>query len=259
MARRAWGIGAGILVAGVVVLLVDLVWDAPDSLPGAGLYLSLLLVCGAAGLAVVEIWRPGTVDDGPRTARVTAPELGDYLPRAVRAGAAAYTGLGLVAVAATLLLTRSPWFDTATILWSPVPVLAVAIPGLILLTRLAVLRVLDVAQPARDEHELYWQDAVRAQTLSSLVAPTPLVGVLALVVCGTVLDDAASAAAVAQGAVGPGWSLAILLSGYALPFVLVVLGLLVTIGPWSTTTAQHVRDRLWGGRPPAATQEQAGV
>lgn len=123
VARRAMGMGTGILVAGLLVLVVDRLWEAPESMTGLGLILSLMFVYGAAGSAVVEIWRPGSPAEGPRTARATS----------------------------------------------------IAIPVLVGLSWLAVRRVLHTAQPARDESELYWQDPVRAQTVSSLAAPTPLV------------------------------------------------------------------------------------
>ena len=255
VAQRATGMGTGILVAGLIVLVVDRLWRAPQSMTGLGLILALMFVFGAAGIAVVEIWRPGTPAEGPRTARARTPRAGDYLPSLLSLGAAAYTGIGLVAVLGTLLLARSQWFDTVTVLWSPVAVIAVAIPVLIVLTWLAVRRVLDAPQPARDESELYWQDALRAQTLSSLLTPTPLVAIVGLVVCGSVLDAAASLAATARGTVGPGWSLAVLVAGYGVPFVLVTFGLVVMAGPWGTPPARHFRDRLWGGRVPRPASE----
>lgn len=257
VARRAWGGGGGIVFAGLVVLLADRVWDGSGEM-GGGLILSVLVVFGAAGLAVVEIWRPGELTDGSRTARARAPGLDDYLSPRVRLVSGGITGAGLLTLAATLLLTRSEWFDTATILRSPVPVLAAAIPVLLLLTWLAVRRVLDAPQPARDESELYWQDAVRAQTISSMVLPAPLVSLLALIMCGSVLDDAASATAVASGQVGPAWTLAFLVIGYALPFVLVIVGLVVVSGPWWTTETRHFRERLWDGRAPRPVSGRAG-
>lgn len=158
----------------------------------------------------------------------------------------------------TILLSRSEWFDAATIMASPVPVLTAAIPVLAVLFGLAIRRVLDAPQPARDSAELYWQDAVRAQTLSSLVAPTPLVSLFALVMLGSVLDDAASAAAVAAGSVGPGWTAVLLVGGYLLPVVVVLLLLAVLTNLWGTSGMRHFRDRLWGGRPPGVAAGQVG-
>ena len=211
----------------------------------------VIIGSGAAGLTLADILWPGTPTEGPRTARATAPTIRDYLPPQLLLTGRIFVGLGLLALLVTLLLTRSEWFDAGTIWRSPVPLLAAAIPVLLLLSQLAIRRVLDAPQPARDETELYWQDAVRAQTLSSLAVATPFVGLFALVVCGSVLDDAASTAAVSVGQVGPAWSLWLLVAGYLLPFVLVLSTVFVTAaqrGNWSEM--HHFRERLWDGQPP---------
>ncbi|GGK68032.1 hypothetical protein [Ornithinimicrobium pekingense] len=250
VARRARGMGAGIVLAGAGALVAALAWDGAEEARGGLLFLSLVFVGGAAGLATVDVLRPGAVPDGPRSARATVPTLADYVPRPLRILSWVFVGAGGVALATTLVLARSAWFDTTTLLSSPVPLLAVALPLLVVLCGLAVRRVLDAPQPARDEVELFWQDAVRAQTLNSLVATAPLVSLLALTVCGAVLDDAASAAALARGEVGPGWSLVLLVASYALPFVLVLVALALTVatGRRHSGGMHHFRDRLWGGR-----------
>lgn len=244
--RRARGMGAGIVVAGLAVLVVALGW--PDARGSGYLLVSLMVTFGAAGLAAVEILRPGGVTAGPRWARSTAPTLSDYVPPLVRVLGRVLTGVGMVVLLLALALGRTRWFDADTVWRSPVPVLVVALPVLVLLSELAVRRVLDAPQPARDEAELYWQDAVRANTLSSLTVPPALVGLLALVVSGAVLDDAASAVAVATGQVGPTWTTWLLVTGYVLPF-LVLVGALAATTLWGGTEMQRFRDRLWGGRP----------
>lgn len=256
--RHAWAVGAGILVAGVAALLLGRVWEGAEDAAGGFFVLSVMFVAGAGGHALADIRWPGATSDGPRTARATSPALADYLPPQLLVAARVFVGTGLLAVVVTLLLTRSQWFDAATVWRSPVPLLAGAIPVLLLLSWLAIRRVLDAPQPARDETELYWQDAVRAQTLSSLVVATPFVGLFALVVCGSVLDDAASTAAVAAGQVGPQWSLWLLVIGYLLPFVLVLGAAALTaaqVGRWSEM--QHFRERLWAGQPPRPQAHQA--
>ncbi|WP_109471887.1 hypothetical protein [Ornithinimicrobium cavernae] len=255
--RRARAMGAGILLAGVAALLLSGLWDGADQASGGFFVLSIMFVAGAAGLALADIWWPGTTTDGPRTARATSPTAEDYLPPQSRRAAHLFAWSGLVALTTTLLLSRSEWFDAATVLHSPVPLLAVAIPVLLLLSWLATRRVLAAPQPARDEAELYWQDAVRAQTLTSLSVAAPFVGLFALVICGSVLDDAASTAAVAAGQVGPAWSLWLLIAGYVLPFAL-VLGVAAVAttrnGQWNEM--RHYRERLWGGQPPRAEVER---
>lgn len=249
LTRRAQGAGAGILVAGLLALVLRQVWDGADKASGGFFMLSVLFVMGAVGLVVADIWWPGDVPEGARTARMTSPELADYLPSTARLLGRVLVVLGLLALVGTLLLGRTRWFDAATILGSPVPWLAVAVPVLAGLTWLATRRLLDVPQPARDEQELYWQDLVRARTLGSLHTLAPLVSMFGVIVCGSVLDDAASAAAIGSGELGPGWSLWVLIAGYLLP-VLVVVGAAAVILN-GRSEADQVRSRLWSGRPRA--------
>ncbi|AXH95734.1 hypothetical protein [Ornithinimicrobium avium] len=256
---RSRGAGMGILLAGLVALVLARTWEGADQAAGGFFVLSVMFVVGAAGAALADLARPGVLAEGPRTARATTPTLEDYLPPYLRTLGRGFVGLGMVALVGALLLGGTEWFDAGTVLLSPVPVLAVGIPVVVLLSWLATRRVLDSPQPARDEVELYWQDAVRADTLSSLSMAAPILSLLALAATGNVLDDAASTAAVVSGQIGPGWSLAVLVAGYLLPVVLVGVALLVAAGPGRRTEAQHVRDRLWGGRAPTGDPHGAGA
>lgn len=248
MARRAWGVGGGVALAGLLLLGWALLGPGRgEDSTGSYLVLSAMFVFGAGGLAVVEILRPGPPVDGPRTARASAPGLADYLPALVRVLVPLFIALGMVVLLTALALSWSPWFDADTIRRSPLPLLAAAIPVLSLLSVLAVRAVLAAPQPARNEVDLFWQDLVRASTLSSVVFPPALVAVFALVVCGSVLDDAASVAAQAQGQVGPGWSLWLLVAGYVVPLLLAFGALAATLR-WGGNEMQHTRSRLWGGR-----------
>lgn len=258
LVRRSWATGLGFVLAGLVTLVAHLVGVDTEALGGWGLF-SLAVVLAVALLAVVEIWWPGTPVAGPRTARPTAPRAGDYVPPVVSRGFWVLTGLGLVAVAGSLLMGRSRWFDSATLWNSALPLLLVTLPVLLLLTVLAVRRVLDAPQPARDETELYWQDALRSSAVSSLLVPPALVGLLALLVAGAALDDAASVAAVATGEVGPAWTLGLLVIGYAAPFVILIAFLLLTTGVGGRREVGHMRDRLWGGRIPRAQGADTGA
>lgn len=257
VAVRAQGGGMGIIVAGLCALLLSRTWAGAEEASGALFVLALMFVAGAAGAVLAELLRPGDAAPGPRTARATSPTVEDYLPPRQRTMARVFVACGVLATVGTLLATATEWFDAGAVLRSPVPVLAVGIPVLALLSWLAARRVLDAPQPARDEAELYWQDAFRAETLSSLSLAAPLVSLLALVVGGSVLDDAASAAAVAAGQTGPAWSLALLIGGYLAPFVLVGVAVLVTSAGGSRTEMEHFRARLWGGRTPAGVTGEA--
>lgn len=258
LTRRAIAMGAAILLAGLGILLLRAVWPAGEEQVSGFAILSVLFVFGAAGLVLADLRWPGTTSEGTRTARATSPTVQDYLPPRLLVAGRVFVGVGLLALVVTLALSVSQWFDAAAIWRSPVPLLAGAIPVLLLLSSLATRRILDTPEPARDEAELYWQDAVRAQTLSSLSVTTPFVALFAVVVCGSVLDEAASTAAMAAGQVAPEWTLGLLVLGYLLPVVLVVGTALATVaqrGTWSEM--RHFQDRLWDGQPPHAGAEEA--
>ena len=245
--RRAQGAGFGVLVGGVVLLVVVLLWPEGREQPTGGyVVFSVLAVCSGAGLALVEILRPGDVAEGPRWARSIAPTLDDYVPPWARVLQRVLVGVGLGALGGTLLLTQSRWFDAPAIWRSPAVFLLAAVPLLVLLSRLASRRVLDAPQPARDAQELYWQDAWRANTLSTLTAIPALVSMAALLVSGAALDEAASTAAVASGQLGPAWTQWLLIGGYVLPMLLLfVAGCVALAASAGGVEAVHFRRRLW--------------
>lgn len=251
VANHSRGAGAAILLAGLVSLVLSQTWDGADQVSGGFFVLSLMFLAGAAGAAAAEVLRPGLLTDGPRAARARTPTIEDYLPAYLRTLGRIVVGSGMLVLIGALLLAGTRWFDAGTLLRSVVPVLAVGIPVVVLLSRLASRRVLEAPQPARDESELYWQDALRAETLSALSLAAPLLSLLALAATGSVLDDAASAAAVAAGRTGPGWSLAVLVAGYLLPVLMIGVAAGVATGRGRRTEVQHTRDRLWGGHVPA--------
>lgn len=249
LTRRTLCVGAALVLGGVVLLVVDLLWPGEPPLDDGGwLVISLLVVLGAAGTVVAELWRPGLPADGPRTARTGTPGFGDYVPRQAALLTGGLVVVGLIGLLGTLLLGGSRWF-AAEVLWrSPVPVLAGALVVLTLLSWWAVRRVLDAPQPAVDETELYWQDALRAHTLTGLLTPLALVALLGIGICGVALDAAASQAAAEAGQVGPAWSLALLVAGYVVP-VAVVVTVLATSPWWVRPRAgDRFRTRLWQGR-----------
>lgn len=247
--RRMRAGGVGIILTGLVIIGLSLAGVERGTLDGWVLF-SLMVVLGTMCLAAVEIWWPSAPVDGPRAARMTSPGLGDYLPPLVRRGYAVLVAVGFALTAGALLLGLSGWFDQGTLWRSPLPLVLVALPVLTGLTWVAVRRILDAPQPARDETELYWQDVIRSSTLASLLVPTAVVALLGVLAVGLALDYAASVAAAEIG-VGPSWTAALLVAGYVLPIALVAVLLVLTAGRFGGTEVAHMRDRLWGGQVPA--------
>ncbi|QFG68092.1 hypothetical protein [Ornithinimicrobium pratense] len=249
LTRRTRGVGVGILLGGLALLLLALLWPGEPPLDGGGwLVVSLVVVLGAGGTVVAELRHPGVPGEGPRAARARTPGFSDYVPRQAAGLTGGLVMGGVLALLGTLLLGGSQWFS-AEVLWrSPVPVLVVALVVLTLLSWWAAHRVLDAPQPAADVTELYWQDALRANTLTGLLMPLVIVALLGLSVCGAALDEAATRVATEAGQVGPAWSMALLVAGYVLPFVIVVT--LLGTSPWwaRPQAGEHFRSRLWQGR-----------
>ncbi|MGO0578169.1 hypothetical protein [Ornithinimicrobium panacihumi] len=254
--RRALAGGVGVVVAGVILVVLSLAGVDLAMFEGWFSF-ALLLTVASACLAVVEILRPGAPTDGPRFARLSSPVVGDYLSPKVLLGVAGVVALAVVVTAASLLLGRTPWFDAQVLRSSPLPLLAVALPVLAGLGWWAVQRLLDAPQPARDETELYWQDAVRSSTITTLAVPPAVIAVLGLLASGDVLDEAASVATARSGSVGPDWTVALLVMGYAAPFVLLLALILLSTRWFGGSSIAHMRDRLWGGRVPGASGAEA--
>ena len=250
--RQSLMTGAAILVAGLVVLALDRLWEVA----GAN-FILVTFLAGAAGHALADILWPNTAGPGPRTARATATTAAHYVPTSFRVTAWATLGTGLVAVVGTLLLARTEFFDRNTILSSSVPAYAVGLVLVVLLVQWATHRVLRAPQPARDQVELYWQDALRAQTLSRLGTIPPVLGTLACLSSSNALWSAAWATSPPGGPPPPTWALWSCIGLAALPFAVVLAGAVVTAArrdAWNEF--QHVRRALWDGvAPDPRTQE----
>lgn len=249
VARRTRAVAAGVIVTGIVLLALTLAaGSAAAALDSPWIPLALAFTFIAVALAAVELWWPATLhDSSARTARTSVPALKDYLPRYIVVVTWALTGLAWVILIGTLVLGQTRWFDASIVGEGPVPALGLAVTVLALLTLFAVQQVLRAPQPARDDTELYWQDAVRASTLARLHAGLALVSVLVLGVVAETLDAAASAIATASGQVGPDWTGAVLIASYFLaPLVLIAfLAFLLNRNRRSDNT--HFRRRLWAG------------
>lgn len=247
--RRALAVGVGLLLAGVVIIVLSLTGVLGEEHGGPLFVVTLMILIPALALAAVEIWWPVQIGRGPRAARMATPGLADYLPPVQRVSWVLAV-LGAAGVLGGLALAGSEWFDAGTLWRSPLPVLAVAIAVMAVLSTVGIRRVLDAPQPARHEHELYWQDVIRSSTLSGLHMLPGFVGLVSLVVVGAVLDDAASVLTEETGVVGPAWTGVLLVIGYTAPVVVLIIALVATTGLLGEREVAHMRRRLWGGRRP---------
>ena len=247
--RQTLAMGLGVVAAGAVLLVAALFWQPDvDALGGPFHLLALPLAFSAVALAAVEIWWPSAGrGSGIRTARTSVPVLQDYLPRYVVVLTWSLGFLSWLTLAGVLLLGETKWFDERVILDGPVPVLGLALTILSVLTVFAVRQVLNAPQPARDERELYWQDAMRASTLFTLHSALAMVAILALVVVAETLDAAASAVSLASGQVGPAWTGIVLVLAYILLPVMVLVSVGIVISAVSDGQRGHFRRRLWTG------------
>lgn len=246
-ARRTRGVGLGIMAAGIAVLALVLLWgaDAVDA-DGPWAVVALTFTSGAVGLAAVEIWWPSTVENSSvRTARSSVPVLGDYLAPSVVVMTWSLTIFSGLVLAGALILGQTQWFDEAVILGGPVPIFGGGVTALAILTVLAVRRVLTAPQPASDQKELYWQDALRASTLSSLHTALTVVSILGLMLAADAMDAAASAVSLASGQVGPGWTGAILMVAYAFAPVYLLVSVGLALSGQGRRDARRFRTRLW--------------
>lgn len=248
MRQRDVGAGVGLVVGGVLLAAIHVIT------PGAGSVTVVLVVGFAAavgGVAVTEIWRPGAAVPGAvRTARVPVPRQTDYLPTRVVVATWVLAAAALGTAVLALLLGLSPWFASDVLTAGTVPVVAGSLVLLGVLTAWATRRVLRTPEPAHDEVELFVQDAVRASTLLTLHVPLALLALLSVPLLAVRVDDAASAIALAQGAVGPGWVGGLLIALYLLAPVAIVGVLVMTLPVWQDTGQSRFRNRLWSGRVP---------
>lgn len=177
--------------------------ESPDGGMWSGLMIIVLTALGGAvGLCVAEFRSAlALLGDHPRVARAPTPSRADYLSTVdLWCGPVAIgvSGLTLAAVVALILVDPENVLSDASIpsVWWPgfllwIVSLASAGVGRILSTRL-VRR----GQPAGNDMELAWSDALRSWTLRALVQ-TPALGALCSVV--VVLTSVSSAVARPSG------------------------------------------------------------
>ena len=233
----------GTLIA-LIVATASLI-ALPES-PDGGMWSGLMIIVltglgGAVGLCVAE-FRSALVSlgDRPRVARAPTPSRADYLSTVdLWCGPVAMgvSGVALAAVAALILVDPDSVRSDASIpsLWWPglllwIVSLASAGVGRILSTRLV-----GRGQPAGNDMELAWSDALRSWTLRALVQ-TPALGAFCSVV--VVLTSVSSAVARPSGT-GTAISL-------AFSIVSLVMGSVgVALLSMGSRRPPHYLSRLW--------------
>lgn len=167
------------LVAGIAVLLP---LPTPDAyVAGPFLLIALAGVGGVIGNAVAEGRAAlAPLDDRPRLARTPTPTRTDYLSVFDRWTAPVSLGASALAlVGLATLITANPdgaFGDAGLVeLWLPGAILWVLALASAAVGRVLTTRILQRGQPARDDVELAWSDALRSRTLS-VFAQTPATG-----------------------------------------------------------------------------------
>jgi len=251
---RTRGALVGTLIA-LIVATASLI-ALPES-PDGGMWSGLMIIVltglgGAVGLCVAE-FRSALVSlgDRPRVARAPTPSRADYLSTVdLWCGPVAMgiSGVALAAVAALILVDPDSVRSDASIpsLWWPgfllwIVSLASAGVGRILSTRLV-----GRGQPAGNDMELAWSDALRSWTLRALVQ-TPALGAFCSVV--VVLTSVSSAVARPSGT-GTAISL-------AFSIVSLVMGSVgVALLSMGSRRPPHYLSRLW---PDVAAELRRGT
>lgn len=187
---------------------------------------------------------------GPRIARSREVTLRDYVMPLELAGARVLIGIAAVAAVTVVVLLRGNPRET-TIVASVVTVTLLAIAALVVF-EVAGPAIIARPSPALDPTSLAWEDALRAETLRTLVtAPLTFGGVsLMLAVVG------------AFGVVPPGP--VSIVAGAVVPFLVLVTGIVIAVAAAAQLPQRHFLRVLWpetaaaASRPaPTATPESA--
>jgi hypothetical protein len=251
--RRAWGVGLG---GGVVVAAALTAGLLSPELRQSPVAAAAVLVAGFAGTGVgAAVAATGSVPrpaaDAVRVARTAPPRVADYVGPPELLGARLVVGLALVAVvvggvvAVTGLGGALP--PIALVDWVtgiPGVTALVAVVGLVV-TEVAMRRLVDRGQPAVSELDLAWDDALRSMALRDLVTAPVVLGFVGLTGTLTVLGDAAAGG-------GPG-SVGNVVVGVLGLGVVVLLTLAAGVVIWALATKPHLHwwRRLWEPRRPS--------
>lgn len=248
----------GVLVGTLIALLVATasLIALPES-PDGGIWSGLMLIVltglgGAVGLCVAE-FRSAFVSlgDRPRVARAPTPRRADYLSTVdLWCGPVAMgvSGVALAAVAALILVDPDDALSDASIpsLWWPGFVLWIISLASAGVGRILSTHLLGRGQPAGNDMELAWSDALRSWTLRALVQ-TPALGALCSVV--VVLTSVSSAVSSQSGT---GTALSVAFS--VVPLVMGSVG--VALLSMGSRRPPHYLSRLW---PDVAAELRRGA
>lgn len=251
---RTRGALVGTLIA-LIVATASLI-ALPES-PDGGMWSGLMIIVltglgGAVGLCVAE-FRSALVSlgDRPRVARAPTPSRADYLSTVdLWCGPVAMgvSGVALAAVAALILVDPDSVRSDASIpsLWWPGFVLWIVSLASAGVGRILSTRLVGRGQPAGNDMELAWSDALRSWTLRALVQ-TPALGAFCSVV--VVLTSVSSAVARPSGT-GTAISL-------AFSIVSLVMGSVgVALLSMGSRRPPHYLSRLW---PDVAAELRRGT
>ncbi|WP_199425253.1 hypothetical protein [Actinotalea solisilvae] len=253
LARRRGAGAVGGLVLGVAAAVAAPAPDADAGFASSGLLLVVLgwlagYAVGSAVIAWYESSRP--VRPGPRLARVTVPEHGDYVARVERWGAWVTAGVsaavagGLAAVEGLGLVELGPLPGALVAAAVVVPVL------LVVVDELAARWLLGRRQAAATPLDLAWDDALRSLTLRDGVTVALVAGVyLPLLLLGAI-GDGLEGGWPANPAVG-------LVNGLFAALLLALLG--VGVASIALRPERHFRRRLWPTPPVAPDVPAAGA
>ncbi|QYF73464.1 hypothetical protein [Cryobacterium sp. PAMC25264] len=241
-----------LIVAAAVLLTLPVTADGAASAP---LLLVVLTGLGAALGAAVAESRSALVSLGnrPRLARTPTPTRADYLSTVDRwCGPAllGFSGVALVGMAVVILANPDAAFagaDLGALWWPGAAIWLIALTSAVT-GRILTMRVLQTGQPARDDIELAWSDALRSLTLRAF-AQAPAVGAVCSVI--TVLQTMSAASADAQGA---GRIISLAASVALLVFALALVWLALWLA--FANPIPHYLTRLW---PAVAAQLRASA
>ena len=208
----------------------------------AASYLPFVLVFGCVGVGQVVaelIAVPRPDHDAPRTARAHVPALQDYVTRVDALGPRVMTGLTVALAAVATGVSGLRWFDFEARLTVWMAIATLVTVAAWVLGEMAVRRVLDTPQPAAAAEDLYWQDAVRADTLRSIVTAGVFTGTFGYF---TVLAGLEAAAVGSTGQPGADPVPAILIGALLVFLTVAVVGLAMSL---PQRHRLRFRRRLW--------------
>ena len=205
----------------------------------------LILISAALGAVVAPACTAAVLScqrrPGPRIARVSSPEVSDYVPELERWSApVALIGAGCTLAAGWIGLQSGVLSSDSLSAGQVFTTVGAVLGYLALIGFIAGIvlrrRVLQTGQPAATEQELAWDDALRANTLRGM-AQLPFVLALASILV-TVLD--VGTRTVPQGLLG-----LLGVTGLLTIMVLSTVGIVLDV---SSRPSQHYWRRLWAGR-----------